>query len=117
MASGEFYAAGNEDRAEGGPTDGLLDGQIQHPSKPEAIALLPKVHRGEHVPHPDIMEAKRVKGDHRRSSTAADRGDGELIGHTPATFELLRNALHLKFIQAARRPIRNLSSGFHPDLI
>ena len=41
------------------PTDGLLDIQIQHPTRAEAIALLPKVYRGDHVPHHDILEAKK----------------------------------------------------------
>ena len=96
VANGQFYAAGMKIAPKAAPTDGLLDVQIQHPSKPEAIALLPKVYRGEHVPHPDIMEAKRVKVTIAARPPQPIEADGELIGHTPATFELLRNALHLK---------------------
>jgi diacylglycerol kinase family enzyme len=78
------------------PTDGLLDIQIQHARKLEAIAIMPKVYKGEHVPHPDIEEAKRA-----RVAITADRplpveAEGELIGYTPATFEVLPNALRLK---------------------
>jgi diacylglycerol kinase (ATP) len=96
VANGQFYAAGMKIAPKAAPTDGLLDIQIQHPSKPEALALLPKVYRGEHVPHPDILEAKRVKVAIDARVPLPIEADGELIGHTPATFELLRNALHLK---------------------
>ncbi len=96
VANGQFYAAGMKIAPKAAPTDGLLDIQIQHPSKLEALALLPKVYRGEHVPHPDILEAKRVKVAIDAPVPLPIEADGELIGHTPATFELLRNALHLK---------------------
>jgi diacylglycerol kinase (ATP) len=96
VANGQFYAAGMKIAPKAAPTDGLLDVQIQHPSKPEALALLPKIYRGEHVPHPDIMEAKRVKVTISAPQPLPVEADGELIGHTPATFELLRSALHLK---------------------
>ena len=57
---------------------------------------MPKIYKGEHVPHPDIEEAKRA-----RVSVKADRdllieADGEVLGHSPATFEVLRDALRLK---------------------
>ena len=39
------------------PTDGVFDIQIEHATKREKIAVMPKVYRGEHVPHPDIFEA------------------------------------------------------------
>lgn len=96
VANGQFFAGGMKIAPRAAPTDGLLDVQIQNPSKSEAIAALPRAYRGEHVPHPDIKEAKRV-----RVSVTADRplpveADGELLGHTPATFEVVRDALRLK---------------------
>ena len=96
VANGQFYGGGMKIAPKAAPTDGLLDVQIQHPTKYEAIALLPKVYRGEHVPHHNILEAKRVKVTIDARPAMPIEADGELIGHTPATFELLRNALHLK---------------------
>jgi diacylglycerol kinase family enzyme len=57
---------------------------------------MPKVYKGAHVPHPDIFEAKRV-----RCSITSDRpllveADGEVLGETPASFDLLRDAIRLK---------------------
>lgn len=96
VANGQFFGGGMKIAPKAAPTDGLLDVQIEHARKREAIAILPKVYRGEHVPHPDIKEAKRVK-----LSITADRpllieADGEVLGHTPATFEVVKDAILFK---------------------
>jgi diacylglycerol kinase (ATP) len=96
VANGQFFGGGMKIAPKAAPTDGLLDIQIEHVRKREAIALIPKVYKGEHVPHPDIQEAKRV-----RVSIDADRplrieADGELLGFTPATFDVLRDVVNLK---------------------
>jgi diacylglycerol kinase (ATP) len=96
VANGQFFGGGMKVAPKAVPTDGLLDVQVEHARKKEAIALMPKVYKGQHVPHPDILEAKRA-----RVSIDSDRplpieADGELLGYTPATFEVLRDALRLK---------------------
>jgi diacylglycerol kinase (ATP) len=96
VANGQFFGAGMKIAPKAAPTDGLLDIQVQHPTKVEAIALLPRVYMGDHVPHRDILEAKRVKVSIDARPPQPIEADGELIGHTPAVFEVLRNALHLK---------------------
>ena len=96
VANGQFFGGGMKVAPKAAPTDGVLDIQIEHARRKDALALIPKIYKGEHVPHPDIEEAKRA-----RLSISADRpllieADGEVLGHTPATFELLRDALRLK---------------------
>ena len=96
VANGQFFGGGMKVAPKAAPTDGLLDIQVQHLAKREALAVFPKVYRGEHVPHPDILEAKRV-----RVSIEADRpllieADGEILGTTPARFEILKDIIHLK---------------------
>jgi diacylglycerol kinase (ATP) len=96
VANGQFFGGGMHIAPRSTPTDGLLDIQIEHARKREAIAILPKIYKGQHLPHPDIEEAKRAK-----MSITADRplpieADGEVLGTTPATFEVLREAIHLK---------------------
>lgn len=96
VANGQFFGGGMKIAPKAAPTDGLFDIQIEHARKREAIAIMPKVYKGEHIPHKDIFEAKRVK-----CSVEADRvllveADGEVLGETPATFEILRDALNLK---------------------
>ncbi len=96
VANGQFFGGGMKIAPKAAPTDGLLDIQIEHARKREAVAIMPKVYKGQHVPHPDILEAKRV-----RCSITADRpllveADGELLGETPASFEVLKDIIRLK---------------------
>ena len=96
VANGQFFGGGMKIAPKAAPTDGLLDIQIEHARKKDAIAMMPKVFKGAHLPHPSVKEAKRV-----RCSIEADRpllieADGEVLGHTPARFEVLRDVLSLK---------------------
>lgn len=96
VANGQYFGGGMKIAPKAAPTDGLLDIQVEHARKREAIAIIPKVYKGQHVPHPDILEAKRAK-----VSITADRpllieADGEVLGTTPATFEIVRDAIRLK---------------------
>jgi YegS/Rv2252/BmrU family lipid kinase len=96
VANGQFFGGGMKIAPKAAPTDGLLDIQVEHARKKDAIAMMPKVFKGQHVPHPDIEEYKRV-----RCSITADRplpieADGEVLGTTPASFEVIPDALALK---------------------
>jgi diacylglycerol kinase (ATP) len=95
-ANGQFFGGGMKIAPRAAPTDGVLDFLIEHARKREALALLPKVYRGEHLPHPDILFAKRVKASITSDRPLRVEADGELIGYTPATFEILPDALRLK---------------------
>ena len=96
VANGQFFGGGMKVAPKAAPTDGLLDIQIEHARKREAIALIPKIYKGQHVPHPDIEEAKRVKVAIESEHPLLIEADGEVLGHTPATFELLRDVIRLK---------------------
>lgn len=78
------------------PTDGLLDIQIEHARKKDAIAMMPKIFKGTHVPHPSVKEAKRVKVSIESERPLLIEADGEVLGYTPATFEVLKDVLSLK---------------------
>jgi len=78
------------------PGDGVLDVLIHHGPRSEAFTLLPKVYQGEQVPHPHIKEYRA-----QTVQIAADRplpleADGEILGATPASFEILPQVLTLK---------------------
>ena len=96
VANGQFYGGGMKIAPKAAPTDGILDFLIDRTSKREALALLPKVFKGEHLPHPQVTLSKRVKASIETEHPLRIEADGELLGHTPATFELLRDALSLK---------------------
>jgi diacylglycerol kinase family enzyme len=79
------------------PGDGVLDVLIFRGPKSDSFTLLPKVYRGEHLPHGHIEEL-RVK---RSLHVEADRSlpieaDGEVLGFTPATFEVLPQPILMK---------------------
>ncbi len=96
VANGQFFRAGMKVAPRATPTDGLLDIQIEHATKREVIATMPRMYKGEHVPHPDILEAKRVRCSIEADPPLLVAADGEVLGSTPARFEVLRNALALK---------------------
>lgn len=96
VANGQYFGGGMKIAPKAAPTDGLLDVQIDHARKREAIAILPKVYKGEHVPHPDIHEAKRVRLSIDTDTPILVEADGESLGTTPATFEVLKDIIQLK---------------------
>jgi diacylglycerol kinase (ATP) len=96
VANGQFFGGGMRIAPRSAPTDGLLDIQIEHARKREAIAILPKIYKGEHLPHPDIEEAKRARVSIEAKLPLPIEADGELLGTTPATFEVLPNVIYLK---------------------
>lgn len=96
VANGQFFGGGMKIAPRAAPTDGVLDIQIEHARKREAIALIPKIYKGQHVPHPDIEEFKRAKIAVEANRPLLIEADGEVLGHTPATFEVLKDLLRLK---------------------
>jgi YegS/Rv2252/BmrU family lipid kinase len=96
VANGQFFGGGMKVAPKAAPTDGLLDIQIHNPRKKEAIAIMPKMFKGEHVPHPDIHESKRVRVSIESDRPLRIEADGEVLGYTPATFEVIRDAINLK---------------------
>jgi YegS/Rv2252/BmrU family lipid kinase len=93
----QYYGGGMKVSPRSFPGDGVLDVLIYKGPKTDSFTLLPKVYRGEHIPHPHIEEL-RVK---RSLLIDADRplpieADGEVLGSTPATFEVLPQAILMK---------------------
>ena len=96
VANAQFYGGGMKISPRSYPGDGLLEVQISTGPKSEAFTLLPKIYRGEHVPHPHIKE---LRG--REITVEADRplpveGDGEVLGTTPASFRVVPEVLAVK---------------------
>ena len=96
VANGQFFGGGMKIAPKAAPTDGLLDIQIEHARKKDAIAMMPKVFKGTHVPHPSVKEAKRVRVSIETERPLLIEADGEVLGYTPASFEVLKDVLSLK---------------------
>jgi YegS/Rv2252/BmrU family lipid kinase len=96
VANGQFFGGGMKIAPKAAPTDGLLDIQVEHARKKDAIAMMPKVFKGQHVPHPDIEEYKRVRCSITSETPLPIEADGEVLGTTPASFEVIPEAIQLK---------------------
>ncbi len=78
------------------PDDGALDVLVMVGPKSDAFTMLPKIYRGTHLPHRNIVE---LRADRIRVETDLPfqiEADGEMLGTTPVTFEVLRKAIRMK---------------------
>jgi diacylglycerol kinase family enzyme len=96
VANCQFYGGGMKVSPRSYPSDGLLDVQISTGPKSEAFTLLPKIYRGEHVPHPHIKELRGREVRVEAERPLSVEGDGEVLGKTPARFTVLPEILTLK---------------------
>ena len=96
VANCQFFGGGMKISPRSMPSDGRLDVQVSTGPKSDSFTTLPKVYRGEHVPSPNIKEflAARIAVDADRPLRL--EADGEVLGTTPATFEVIPEALTLK---------------------
>ena len=96
VANGQYYGGGMRISPRSYPGDGLLEVQISTGPKSEAFTMLPKIYRGEHVPHPHIKEMRGREIHVDADRALAVEGDGEALGTTPASFRVVPGALVLK---------------------
>jgi diacylglycerol kinase (ATP) len=96
VANCQFYGGGMKISPRSYPGDGLIDVQISTGPKSEAFTLIPKIYRGEHVPHPHIRELRGREVRVEAERPLPVEGDGEVLGTTPATFTVLPEVLALK---------------------
>lgn len=96
VANGQFFGGGMKVAPRALPDDNRFNVQVFTGKRSQVFLLTSKMFRGEHLPHPEIVE--------RMAPTVAiapDRpllveADGEVLGSTPARFSLLHKAVRLK---------------------
>ena len=96
VANAQYRGGGMRASPRSYPGDGLLEVQVAIGPRSEAFTSIPKLYRGEHVPHPNIKE---MRG--KTITVEADRlldveADGRALGTTPVTFRVLHRAIQLK---------------------
>jgi diacylglycerol kinase (ATP) len=98
VANGQFTAEGLRLSPRSFPGDGVIDALVFHGPRSNAYTMLPRMFRhGDHVPDASIAELRaRV-----RITVDADRplpivADGEVIGTTPATFQVVPQQILVK---------------------
>jgi diacylglycerol kinase (ATP) len=96
VANCRFYGGGMHISPKSEPDDGALDVLVMVGPKSEAFTTLPKVYRGTHLPHRNIVElrARRVRVE--PDPPFQVEADGESLGTTPATFEVIPAPIRIK---------------------
>jgi YegS/Rv2252/BmrU family lipid kinase len=97
VANAQYYGGGMKISPRSYPGDGVLDVLVFKGPKSDSFTMLPKIYRGEHLPH-DHVEEFRVK---RELVIEADRplpieADGEVLGSTSCTIEVLSQPIQMK---------------------
>ncbi|HEX6330117.1 MAG TPA: diacylglycerol kinase family protein [Actinomycetota bacterium] len=97
VGNAQYYGGGMKVSPRSYPGDGVLDVLVFKGPKSDAFTLIPKIYRGEHVPHAHVEEF-RVR---RRLVIEADRplpieADGEVLGTTPAVVEVVPQPIRMK---------------------
>ncbi len=95
-ANCRFFGGGMQVSPRSDPSDGALDLMVFNGPKTDSFTMLPRIYKGRHLPHRNIVEAggRRVALD--GSSPFEIEADGEVLGTTPATVEVLHHAIRLK---------------------
>ena len=96
VANGQYHGGGMRISPRSWPGDGLLDVLVMTGPRSDAFTLLPSIYRGEHLPHPHIVELKARSLTLETERPWPVEADGTPLGRTPARFEVIRQPIRLK---------------------
>ena len=96
VANGQFFGGGMRVAPRAIPSDGMLDVQIASGSKAEAMKTMQKIAKGAHVPNKNIAEYLATSITLDGPAPILIEADGEVLGTTPATFDVVPAALQMK---------------------
>jgi YegS/Rv2252/BmrU family lipid kinase len=96
VANGQFFGGGMHIAPKAHPGDGKFDVLIQKGTKGDYIKGITKVFKAEHLPSPVIKEFHAQRVEVTTAKPLQVEADGEVLGFTPATFEIVPDALNLK---------------------
>lgn len=96
VANCRFYGGGMQISPKSEPDDGALDVLVMVGPKSDAFTTLPKVYRGTHLPHRNVAELRASRVRIEADPPFLIEADGESLGTTPATFEIIRTPIRLK---------------------
>ena len=96
VANGQFFGGGLKVAPRALPDDGRFNVQTWQARPADVLRELPRVRVGEHLDRPDIREwqSREVRVDAVQPLLV--EADGEVLGHTPATFDILPGVLAVK---------------------
>lgn len=96
VANGQFFGGAMKVAPRALPDDGLFHVQLWRGSVADVFRKTPRIRRGDHTRDPDVQEYRSSTVEVHTSEPILVEADGEVIGTTDATFDLLPRALRLK---------------------
>jgi YegS/Rv2252/BmrU family lipid kinase len=96
VANGQFFGGGMRVAPRAVPGDGLFDVQVSHGPRGESIKAMQKMFKGEHIPSPYIQEYLAATVAVSGKKPILIEADGEVVGTTPATFDIVPDAIPMK---------------------
>jgi diacylglycerol kinase (ATP) len=96
VANCQFYGGGMRISPKSDPADGALEVLAMAGPKHVACTTLPQIYLGRHLPHRYITEVRARRVRLNTDLPLRVEADGELLGTTPATFEVIPGAIQLK---------------------
>lgn len=96
VANCQFFGGGMHVAPKASPLDGRFDVLVQIGSKSDYVATITKIFKGTHIPSPTIKEFRGAHCEVTTDRPMRVEADGELLGTTPASFDIVANALKIK---------------------
>ncbi len=96
VANGQFFGGGMKVAPRALPDDGLFNVLAFTGNRSQVFTLSPKLYQGEHLPNPQIAEWQSETVSLAPADPMLVEADGELLGTTPAAFDVIRRPLTLK---------------------
>ncbi len=96
VANGQFFGGGMKVAPRALPDDGRFNVQLWRGNPKDVFLMTPRIRKGEHVPHPEVQEYQSARVEVHTEEPLLVEADGEVLGTTRATFDLLPKALNLK---------------------
>ncbi len=96
IANGRYFGGGMQVSPASDPADGTVDIQVNIGPKRQAFTLIPKIYRGRHLPDPKILEMSGRSGSVTTEQPVPVEADGEILGTTPLSFEILPSLLQMR---------------------
>ena len=96
VANGQFFGGGMKVAPRALPDDGLFNVLAFTGGKAQVFTLTPKLYQGEHLPNPKIAEWQSPTASLAPAEPMLVEADGEVLGHTPASFAVVPTPLTLK---------------------
>ena len=96
VANGQFFGGGLHVAPRALPSDGRLDVQMWGGRPVDVIRAQPQLRRGRHLERDDVQGWRSRSVTVESARPLVVEADGEVLGTTPATFEVLPRALELK---------------------